>query len=337
MSRRPPAGDPPSRSIDDPGPPFELEPGQTNAIGRMLALLGDEWTLLLVRESLLGATRFSDFAHLPISNAVLTARLQAMVRDGLLQRQIYQQQPLRAGYLATAQCRQLWAVLVSIWHWERTWVDDQVDALPAMHHRACDQDFAPALSCRHCRGVAEVTDIEARWGPSGTWQRSVPRATTRRRLRSGAADEAGLFPQTMAIFGSRWSAAIIGAAFMGTRRFGDFQTRLDAPAALIADRLKVFCQIGVLQAAAHPKRSDWSEYHLTPKGLAFYPVIATAIHWAQANYTGAEGPALRQTHLRCGHEFVPLLACDQCSTTLAANSIEVVPRRGEPIELGAAR
>lgn len=63
--------------------PFQLEPGGTNAIGRMLALLGDEWTLLIVRESLLGATRFSDFARLPISDAVLTARLQALVADGL--------------------------------------------------------------------------------------------------------------------------------------------------------------------------------------------------------------------------------------------------------------
>ncbi|WP_085138031.1 winged helix-turn-helix transcriptional regulator [Mycolicibacter nonchromogenicus] len=317
---------------DDPGSPFELAPGQANAIGRMLALLGDEWTLLLVREALLGATRFSDFAHLPISNAVLTTRLQALVRDGLLQRQIYQQQPLRAGYLATPQCRQLWAVLVSIWQWERTWVDDHVDGLPGMRHRTCGQDFAPVLTCGHCQTAAAVADIEARWGPSGSWQRSVPRATTRRRLRSGAG-QAGLFPQTMAIFGNRWSAAIIGAAFMGTRRFSDFQTRLDAPAALIAHRLKVFCEIGVLQAAAHPKRADWNEYHLTPKGLAFYPVIATAIHWAQTNYTGGEGPALRQIHRRCGHDFVPQLVCDQCAMVLTADSIGVVPRRDEAVDL----
>lgn len=323
-----------SARIDSPGAPFDLQPGQTNAVGRMLALLGDEWTLLLVRESLLGATRFSDFAQLPISNAVLAARLRALVRDGLLCRQIYQQQPLRAGYLPTAECRQLWAVLVSIWHWERTWVDDHVGALPAMRHRSCGQDFAPVLSCAHCTTATDVADIDARWGPSGNWRRSVPRAATRRRLRP--AGQAGLFPHTMAIFGNRWSAAIIGAAFLGTRRFSDFQTRLDAPAALIADRLRLFCEIGVLQAAAHPKRSDWSQYHLTPKGLAFHPVIATAIHWAQTNYTGAEGPALLQTHRRCGHELIPRLVCDQCSTALTGNSIEVVPRPGVGVIPGSA-
>lgn len=313
-----------------------LEPGRTNAIGRMLALLGDEWTLLLVRESLLGATRFSDFAHLPISNAVLTARLQALVQDGLMRRQIYQHQPLRAGYVATKPCRELWAVLVSIWEWERTWVEDHVDSLPAMCHRACGREFAPVLTCAGCDEVADVADIEARWGPSGTWQRSVPRAATRRRLRAAGAGQAGLFPETMAIFGNRWSAAIIGAAFLGIRRFSDFQVRLRAPAALVADRLKVFCTIGVLQAAAHPKRADWSEYHLTRKGLAFYPVIATAIGWAQSNYLSQEGPALVQTHRPCGSDFIPRLVCGQCSMTLEDKAIEVVPPHGGVIGLGAA-
>ncbi len=297
--------------------PFALEPGGPNAIGRMLGLLGDEWTLLLVRESLQGATKFSDFARLPISNAVLTARLRSLVRDGLLRREVYQEHPLRAQYLPTPECRRLWPVLLSIWHWERTWVD-HADALPLMRHTDCGADFAPVLVCAHCRAPVQVADIEARWGPSGGWPRSVPQATTRRRLRGG---DAGLFPHTMAVFGNRWSAAILGAAFLGTRRFSDFQSRLTAPAPLVAERLRAFCDIGILQTAAHPQRSDWSEYHLTPKGLAFYPVVATTIDWAQSTYHGAEGPALEQTHLRCGRAFRPLLTCDQCTAPLAGSAV----------------
>ena len=315
-----------------PGSAFDLHPGDTNAIGRMLALLGDEWTLLLVRESLLGATKFSDFARLPISNAVLTARLGSMVRDGLLDRRVYQQQPLRAGYLPTDESRQLWPVLISIWQWERTWVHDRSDELPLMRHRSCGQDFAPVLRCAHCHAPTEALDIEASWGPSGGWARSVPRATTRTRLRAADTGHPGMFPQTMAIFGNRWSAAILGAAFLGTRRFSDFQTRLKAPAALVADRLKLFCDIGILQAAAHPRRADWSEYHLTPKGLAFYPVVATAIGWAHTHYRGAQGPALVLTHRACHQAFIPELACDHCAQALTGNGIEVVPRRDTGVQ-----
>lgn len=290
-----------------------------NAIGRMLALLGDEWTLLLVRESLLGARRFTDFAALPISNAVLSSRLRSLVDDGLLQRRIYQSQPPRADYQPTEPCRALWPVLVSIWHWERTWVEDH-RSLPAMRHAQCGEDFSPVLRCGHCREPVAASGIHASWGPSGGWRRSVPRAATRRRVRG----DAGWFPETMAIFGNRWASAVMGAAFLGTRRFSDFQSRLSAPAAVVADRLRVFCDIGVLQAAAHPGRADWSEYHLTPKGLAFYPVIATSIHWGESYLGSPQGPALLFTHTACANPFAPELACDQCGEALSGSAIEVV-------------
>ncbi|MGV0791231.1 winged helix-turn-helix transcriptional regulator [Mycolicibacterium sp. XJ1819] len=290
----------------------------------MLALLGDEWTLLLVRESLLGARRFTDFTALPISNAVLSNRLRSMVDDGLLERRVYQVQPPRADYHPTEPCRALWPVLVSIWHWERTWVDDHTQSLPAMRHHGCGQNFSPILRCGHCRQPVESADIDASWGPSGGWQRSVPRAVTRRRVRADAPADAGLFPETMAIFGNRWASAVVGAAFLGTRRFSDFQSRLSAPAAVVTDRLRVFCEIGVLQAAAHPGRADWSEYHLTPKGSAFFPVVATAIGWAESYRGSPDGPALVFTHTACAHPFVPELACDQCEKALAGSAIEVV-------------
>ena len=82
--------------------PTELAKGDTNAVGRMLGLLGDEWTLLVVQQALLGATRFAEFkTRLPISNSVLTRRLQSLTRDGLLDRRVYQTNPTRAEYLAT--------------------------------------------------------------------------------------------------------------------------------------------------------------------------------------------------------------------------------------------
>lgn len=298
--------------------------GDVNAVGRMLALLGDEWTLLLVRESLLGARRFTDFAVLPISNAVLSNRLRSLVDDGLLERRVYQAQPPRADYHPTEPCRALWPVLVSIWHWERTWVDAQTRSLPAMRHQGCGQDFSPVLRCGHCRRPVESADIEASWGPSGGWRRSVPRAATRRRARGDAPSDAGLFPETMAIFGNRWASAVMGAAFLGTRRFTDFQGRLSAPATVVADRLRVFCAIGVLQAATHPGRADWSEYHLTPKGSAFFPVVATSIHWGESHLGSPDGPALLLTHTACTHPFVPELACDQCGEALAGSAIDVV-------------
>jgi hypothetical protein len=91
----------------------------------------------------------------------------------------------------------------------------------------------------------------------------------------------------------------------------------------------VFCDIGVLQAAAHPQRADWSEYHLTPKGRAFYPVVASAIHWAEQWFGAPEGPALELRHTACGADFVPQLGCDQCGEALTAATIRVLPGGAE--------
>ena len=86
-----------------PATPTLLSPGGTNAVGRILGLLGDEWTLLIIQQALLGATRYGEFmARLPISNSVLANRLRALTDNELLVRTMYQTRPVRAEYLITA-------------------------------------------------------------------------------------------------------------------------------------------------------------------------------------------------------------------------------------------
>src|SRR5689334_13327061 len=104
----------------DPEQPTRLQAGGTNAIGKVLGLLGDEWTLLIVQQALLGVSRYGRFkAALPISNSVLTARLGLLTREGLLKRDVYQSTPLRAEYLTTSRSRSLWPFMLAIWGWEQ--------------------------------------------------------------------------------------------------------------------------------------------------------------------------------------------------------------------------
>src|ERR1700742_835448 len=124
--------------------PTLLSPGGTNAVGRILGLLGDEWTLLIIQQALLGATRYGEFmARLPISNSALASRLRVLTENELLVRTVYQTRPVRAEYLITARGRAFWPVLLSIWESERRGGPDNVDALPAMHHTLFDNNFAP--------------------------------------------------------------------------------------------------------------------------------------------------------------------------------------------------
>lgn len=283
----------------------------------MLGVLGDEWTLLIAQQALLGVTRYGDFiARLGISNAVLTRRLAAMTADGLLTRSLYQVGPARYEYVLTPQGRALWPMLTSIWEWERRWVPDHAEQLPTMHHTGCAADFAPLLTCGTCAQVVTEKELVATWGPSGSWPRSMPVESTRRRsVTESPRGRAGLFPQTMSILGNRWSFALLVTAFVGATRFNDFAGQLGAPPGSLADRLQIFTAGGVLELRG-------GRYHLTEQGRAFCPVLITALQWAQRWYPDPEGPAVLLGHTLCGSDFEAVLACDQCARALRGADVQ---------------
>ena len=281
----------------------------------MLGVLGDEWTLLIVQQALLGARRYAEFAAaLPISSAVLTSRLQSMVGDELLIRREYQTRPSRSEYLTTARSRALWPMLTSVWAWERAWVPDHAQPLPSMRHSLCRSSFEPRVACRSCSEPVVHGEVSARWGPTGSWQRSIPASANRRRSPHRRSSAGVLFPQTMSVIGDRWAFALLVAAFVGVCRFTDFQQQLGAPPGTVAARLSTFTAEEILA------RHD-DGYVLTEKGRAFFPVLVCALHWAQNVFGDPQGPAVVLTHSGCGRRFVPVLECERCGERLRGSHI----------------
>ena len=143
----------------------------------------------------------------------------------------------------------------------------------------------------------------------------MPVESTRRRSATGSAPgRAGLFPQTMDILGNRWAFALLVAAFVGTSRFSDFAGQLGAPPGSLADRLQIFTAGGVLATSN-------GRYLLTEKGRAVFPVLITALQWAQRWFTAPEGPAVLLRHTVCGNPFDAVLTCDQCAGVLRGSEI----------------
>ncbi|ALG87035.1 winged helix-turn-helix transcriptional regulator [Gordonia phthalatica] len=307
-------------SVNDavrPGPPGLAEP---NAIARGLGVLGDEWSLHLLRAAHLGATRFSQFqAELAISAASLTTRLTLLSEAGLLARRIYQDNPIRAEYILTARGAATWPILLAIWDWERTWGGERAVALPLRRHALCNREFRPRMMCATCGEPAELSTVRAIWGPAGGWARSLPHTGTRRRASAPRTPEE--FPSTMTVFGNRWSAVVVGAVFQGIRRYADFESALRIPPNVLAERLRVLVEQGFVETAK--RGSGRSEYRLTSKGAAFFPVVALTLLWSDHWFADADGPAMNWQHL--DHDFAARLVCDRCGAGLAAEAIEVVP------------
>jgi DNA-binding HxlR family transcriptional regulator len=275
-----------------------------------------------------GVRRYKDFREgLGIANSVLTARLRRLTEAGVFTMSQYSEAPRRFEYVLTDCGRDLWKVLLTIWSWEAVWVTEHIEPLPAMYHLDCGAEFAPVMGCRGCGEPAGTRDVTGGFGPSGGFARSTPQATTRRRSVAGPVNPGsggpGLVPQTIELIGNRWSASALASAFLGARRFTDMLTMMGAPPTIVSDRLRTFCQMGVLETVAVRTGSGRVEYRLTAKGRAFFPHVMVMLDWGDRWFRAPEGPAMLLTHGGCGGPFRPVLHCSSCRGELHGSRIQV--------------
>jgi DNA-binding HxlR family transcriptional regulator len=311
-------------TLENTQTPQVAEPGVTeNSNAIALGLIGDEWNLAIVKLAIMsGVRRYKEFRdQLGIANSVLTARLRRLTEAGVFTMSQYSAAPRRHEYVLTERGRDLWKVLLTIWSWEAVWVTEHIEPLPPMYHTECGEEFSPVMHCRACGQPADIHDVRGEFGPSGGFARSVPRATTRRRS-AGGSPGPGLVVETIELIGNRWSAAAMAAAFLGARRFTDMLTMMGAPPTIVSDRLRTFCQMGVLKTVARPD-SGRVEYRLTDKGRAFFPHVMVMFEWGDRWFRAPEGPAMLLTHTTCAGEFHPVLRCSACGRELHGSRIQV--------------
>jgi DNA-binding HxlR family transcriptional regulator len=137
------------------------------SIARTLEILGDRWTLLVVRNALVGMTRFDAFQNnLGLARNVLADRLARLTAEGILERVEYQSNPPRYEYRITDKGRDLWPVIVAIVGWGDAYYAP--DGPPrVMMHAGCGGDVLQHMTCSHCQAVLRPTDIATRAGPGG--------------------------------------------------------------------------------------------------------------------------------------------------------------------------
>jgi DNA-binding HxlR family transcriptional regulator len=138
---------------------------QVCSIARSLELIGERWTILILRDAFLGVRRFDDFQRsLGVSRGVLTDRLKGLVEDGVLERRRYQEHPPRHEYRLTDKGRDLWPVTVALVKWgDRYLAEDGPPRL--ILHRGCGGEVTERLACSKCGAELTVRDVEAKPGP----------------------------------------------------------------------------------------------------------------------------------------------------------------------------
>jgi len=139
----------------------------TCSIARTLSVVGDRWTLLIVRDVFLGIRRFAGIQQdLGLTPHRLSDRLRKLVHDGVLRRVAYEKRPPRFEYRLTEKGVDLYPLIVAMIEWGDRWMAVGQGAPVELVHRPCGHSIRPQLICPDCKSKIEARDMSARPGPA---------------------------------------------------------------------------------------------------------------------------------------------------------------------------
>jgi DNA-binding HxlR family transcriptional regulator len=139
----------------------------TCSIARTLSVVGDRWTMLIIRDVFLGIRRFEGIQQdLRLAPHRLSDRLRKLVRDGVLRRVAYEKRPPRFEYRLTEKGIDLYPLIVVMMQWGDRWMAGRAGAPVELVHRPCGHSIKPELTCPDCRSRIEPREMSARPGPA---------------------------------------------------------------------------------------------------------------------------------------------------------------------------
>jgi len=136
------------------------------SVARTVSVIGDRWTLLILRDCFLKVRRFEAFqARLGITRHLLAARLKKLTEAGVLKKVAYQQRPVRHEYVLTEKGLDLHPIIMGIVHWGDVHMAGAAGR-PLLHrHRTCGCRFDPVMVCSECREPLAARDVVVEPGP----------------------------------------------------------------------------------------------------------------------------------------------------------------------------
>jgi DNA-binding HxlR family transcriptional regulator len=141
-------------------------PAQICSIARALEVVGERWTLLILRDAVLGLGRFEEFQEsLGIASNVLTSRLKLLCDEGVLERVPDEERPGRPKYVLTDKGRELAPALITLMKWGDHHYPTPGGPPQLTLHRSCGGTVSADLHCDRCGKQVPFGEVELRRGP----------------------------------------------------------------------------------------------------------------------------------------------------------------------------
>jgi DNA-binding HxlR family transcriptional regulator len=138
--------------------------------------------------------------------------------------------------------------------------------------------------------------------------------------------------QCLEVVGEWWTLLIVRDAFLGVRRFDDFQARLGISRNILTQRLITLVEAGVFDKVPYSEHPPRYEYRLTAKGRDLWPVLTTMRQWGD-KWAAPDGPPLKLIHTGCGKVTTLVPTCSKCGEPMTERDVRPVKGPGAREEL----
>ena len=222
------------------------------AIADGLDVIGDRWTLLILRSAFYGVKRFDEFqSSTGASRSTLTRRLKALIENEIFYKHPYSAAANRFDYKFTRKGLGLLGPSLLAATWESEWkTADYVDINESLFHHRCGLHMQPKVVCGICREHLIFDDVL--W-PNFDEQLDeqldqIRTYNTQHRKRAAIVDGNDRSNSNLAsLIGDRWTLLVLIASFFGIQRYDGFLNRLGAPPSVLAERLKQLVANNILE------------------------------------------------------------------------------------------
>ncbi|HVD86615.1 MAG TPA: helix-turn-helix domain-containing protein [Solirubrobacterales bacterium] len=144
-------------------------PGLDCSVAKALEVIGERWSLLIVRDVMHGHRRFGEMQEsLGIARNVLSARLERLVEENILERRAYSESPPRHEYFLTEKGLDLWPALIALLNWGDRYSPSPEGPRRLIVHKECGGTVSERGICESCGKILEARDAKQVPGPGAT-------------------------------------------------------------------------------------------------------------------------------------------------------------------------
>lgn len=291
-----------------------------SALNRALNVLGDRWSLMVVQEVFLGASRFEELlARVGCARSTLSSRLLRLSKAGMLEKRAQAMTGARMGYHLTPCGLDLFNSMMLMWSWGGRWNVANGRSPTQFIHHTCGHAMLAETRCGGCGERLSLRSCSFVPGPNAGKERVPAPRLHRRRVTPDTAASLELVD----LLGDRWTGLTLSAQYFGIHRFDAIQTFLGIASNILADRLRTLELLNLIKRVPSVASATRYEYRLTDKGKDLYPHALVMMRWADTWFPSLAGPSVVITH-DCGASLDVRTVCSVCHGELAMDAVTVM-------------